>query len=210
MIKILIADDHAVVREGLKQIISEVSDMVVAGEAKNGLEAIKKASENVYDVVLLDIAMPGKNGLDVLKKLKSKNPKLPVLMLSVHPEEQYAIRALRAGASGYLTKESAPEELVRAIRRISMGGKYLSASLAEKLVIELEENEQKPCHKLLSDREFQVMCMFASGKTTKEIAEELSLSIQTVSTYKSRILYKMKMNTIADVIRYAVKLGLVE
>ncbi|NWF75132.1 MAG: response regulator transcription factor [Nitrospirae bacterium] len=210
MIKILIADDHAVVREGLKQIISEVSDMVVAGEAKDGLEAIKKASENVYDVVLLDIAMPGKNGLDVLKKLKSKNPKLPVLMLSVHPEEQYAIRALRAGASGYLTKESAPEELVRAIRRISMGGKYLSASLAEKLVIELEENEQKPCHKLLSDREFQVMCMFASGKTTKEIAEELSLSIQTVSTYKSRILYKMKMNTIADVIRYAVKLGLVE
>lgn len=210
MIKILIADDHAVVREGLKQIISEVSDMVVAGEAKNGLEAIKKASENVYDVVLLDIAMPGKNGLDVLKKLKSKNPKLPVLMLSVHPEEQYAIRAFRAGASGYLTKESAPEELVRAIRRISMGGKYLSASLAEKLVIELEENEQKPCHKLLSDREFQVMCMFASGKTTKEIAEELSLSIQTVSTYKSRILYKMKMNTIADVIRYAVKLGLVE
>lgn len=210
MIKILIADDHAVVREGLKQIISEVSDMVVAGEAKNGLEAIKKASENVYDVVLLDIAMPGKNGLDVLKKLKSKNLKLPVLMLSVHPEEQYAIRALRAGASGYLTKESAPEELVRAIRRISMGGKYLSASLAEKLVIELEENEQKPCHKLLSDREFQVMCMFASGKTTKEIAEELSLSIQTVSTYKSRILYKMKMNTIADVIRYAVKLGLVE
>ncbi len=210
MIKILVADDHAVVREGLKQIISEVSDMIVADEVTNGLDAIKKASEKVYDIVLLDIAMPGKNGLDVLKTLKSKNPKLPVLMLSVHPEEQYAIRALRAGASGYLTKESAPEELIRAIRKISRGGKYLSASLAEKLVIELEDNEQRPCHKLLSDREYQVMCMFASGKTTKEIAEELSLSTQTVSTYKSRILHKMKMNTMADVIRYALKFGLVE
>jgi DNA-binding NarL/FixJ family response regulator len=210
MIKILVADDHAIVREGLKQIISEVSDMVVADEATNGLEALHKASENMYDIVLLDIAMPGKNGLDVLKRLKRKKPKLPVLMLSVHPEEQYAVRSLRAGASGYLTKESAPEELIRAIRKISRGGKYLSASLAEKLVIDLEIHEQKPCHEILSDREYQVMCMFASGKTTKEIAEELSLSIQTVSTYKSRILYKMKMNTMADVIRYAVKLGLVE
>jgi DNA-binding NarL/FixJ family response regulator len=210
MIKILIADDHAIVRKGLKQIISETSDMFVAEEADNGLEALRKISEDNYDVVLLDISMPGKNGLDILKQVKRKKPKLPVLMLSVHPEEQYAVRSLRAGASGYLTKESAPDELIAAIRKISRGGKFVNSSLAEKLVHELEVYVEKPGHEKLSDREYQVMCLSAMGKTLKEIAQELSLSIQTVSTYRTRIMEKMSMNTIAEVIRYAVKHGLVE
>lgn len=210
MIKIFIADDHAIVRKGLKQIISETPDMIVSEEADNGLEALDKISENNYDVILLDISMPGKNGLEILRLVKRKKPKLPVLMLSVHPEEQYAIRSLRAGASGYLTKESAPDELIAAIRKISKGGKFVNASLAEKLISELEIYVEKPSHEMLSDREYQVMCMSAMGKTLKEIAQELSLSIQTVSTYRTRILEKMKMNSIAEVIRYAVKHGLVE
>lgn len=210
MIKIFIADDHAIVRKGLKQIISETPDMIVSEEADNGLEALDKISENNYDVILLDISMPGKNGLEILRLVKRKKPKLPVLMLSVHPEEQYAIRSLRAGASGYLTKESAPDELIAAIRKISKGGKFVNASLAEKLISELEIYVEKPSHEMLSDREYQVMCMSAMGKTLKEIAQELSLSIQTVSTYRTRILEKMKMNSIAEVIRYAVKHELVE
>lgn len=210
MIKIFIADDHAIVRKGLKQIISETPDMIVSEEADNGLEALEKISENNYDVILLDISMPGKNGLEILRLVRRKKPKLPVLMLSVHPEEQYAIRSLRAGASGYLTKESAPDELIAAIRKISKGGKFVNASLAEKLISELEIYVEKPSHETLSDREYQVMCMSAMGKTLKEIAQELSLSIQTVSTYRTRILEKMNMNSIAEVIRYAVKHGLVE
>lgn len=210
MIKILIADDHAIVREGLKQIISENPDMVVAAEAGNGAEVMEKVSENNFDVVLLDISMPGKSGLDVLRQLKSEKPKLPVLMLSVHPEEQYAMRALRAGASGYLTKESAPDELISAVRRIAQGRKYVSLSLAERLAFELGIDFKKERHEVLSDREYQVMCMIASGKTTKEIAEELSLGIQTVGTYRNRILEKMRMKNIAEVIHYAVKRGLVD
>jgi len=210
MIKIFIADDHAIVRKGLKQIISETPDMIVAEEADNGLEALDKISENNYDVILLDISMPGKNGLELLRLVRRKKPKLPVLMLSVHPEEQYAVRSLRAGASGYLTKESAPDELIAAIREISKGGKFVNASLAEKLISELEIYVERPSHETLSDREYQVMCMSAMGKTLKEIAQELSLSIQTVSTYRTRILEKMNMNSIAEVIRYAVKHGLVE
>ncbi|MFZ3136936.1 MAG: response regulator transcription factor [Thermodesulfovibrionales bacterium] len=210
MIKIFIADDHAIVRKGLKQIISETPDMIVSEEADNGLEALDKISENNYDVILLDISMPGKNGLEILRLVRKKKPKLPVLMLSVHPEEQYAVRSLRAGASGYLTKESAPDELIAAIRTISKGGKFVNASLAEKLISELEIYVERPSHETLSDREYQVMCMSAMGKTLKEIAQELSLSIQTVSTYRTRILEKMNMNSIAEVIRYAVKHGLVE
>jgi DNA-binding NarL/FixJ family response regulator len=208
-IKILIADDHAIVRRGLMQIVSEVPGMLV-DEACNGLEAMNKVIENNYDVVLLDISMPGRSGLDILRAIKSKKPKLPVLMLSVHPEEQYAVRAIKAGASGYLTKESAPDELIAAIKKISSCGKYISTSLAEKLLCELEPSDEKPSHEMLSDREYQVMCMFALGKTLKEIAKELSLSIQTISTYRMRILEKMKMNTVAEVIRYAVKQKLVE
>lgn len=210
MIKIFIADDHAIVRKGLKQIISETPDMVVSEEADNGFEALDKISENNYDVILLDISMPGKNGLEILRLVRKKKPKLPVLMLSVHPEEQYAVRSLRAGASGYLTKESAPDELIAAIRKISKGGKFVNASLAEKLISELEIYVERPSHEMLSDREYQVMCMSAMGKTLKEIAQELTLSIQTVSTYRTRILEKMNMNSIAEVIRYAVKHGLVE
>jgi DNA-binding NarL/FixJ family response regulator len=214
MIRILIADDHTddhtIVREGLKQIISETPDMTVADEAIDGHEVLNKALKNDYDVVVLDITMPGINGLDVLKQIKSQKPELPVLILSVHPEEQYAVRVFRAGASGYLTKESAPDELIAAIRKVSVGKKYVSPSLAEKLALELEIDHEKPIHETLSDREYQVMCMIASGKTVKEIAEEFFLSVKTISTYRARILEKMNMKNNAELTYYAVKHGLVE
>jgi two-component system, NarL family, invasion response regulator UvrY len=204
MLKILIADDHPVFRRGLKQIIAETTDIVVADEAADGLEVLNKVKVGDFDVVLLDISMPGKTGIDVLAQLKYERPKLPVLMLSMHPEEQYAVRALRAGASGYLTKESAPDELVGAIRKVSTGGKYVSASLAEKLAsIVQKEGEELP-HQTLSDRELHVMCLIASGKTVSEIAKGLSLSVKTISTYRSRILEKMKMKNNAELTRYAI------
>ena len=174
MIKVLIADDHALVREGLKQVIGQHSDIEVAGEAKNGQEALKKVWEEDFDVVLLDISMPGRSGMDILKEIKSAKRDLNVLMLSMHPEKQYAVRALKAGASGYLTKESAPDELIDAIRRVSMGLKYVTLSLAEKLATELEVDYDKPLHEQPSDREFQVMVKIAKGNTVKEIAENLS------------------------------------
>jgi two-component system invasion response regulator UvrY len=210
MIKIFIADDHAIVREGLKQIVAETTDMAVTDEADTGHEVLEKVSENDYDVVVLDITMPGLNGLDALKQLRSQRPDLPVLVLSIHPEEQYAVRVLKAGASGYLTKESAPDELISAIRKVSMGGKYVTPSLAEKLASDLVADGKKPLHETLSDREYQVLCMIASGKTVTEIAEELFLSEKTISTYRSRILEKMKMKTNAELIHYAIKHGLVE
>ena len=209
MISVLIADDHAIVRKGLKQILSDIPDMLLADEAIDGVEAVKKVTNNTYDVVVLDISMPRKNGLDVLKSIKSLKPELPVLILTVHPEEKYAVRALRAGASGYLMKTVSPAELILAIRKIARGEKYMSSSIAEKLVGELIPNEE-PSHSLLSDREYQVMCMFVSGKSSNEIADELSLSVQTVSTYRNRILEKLNMKTIADVIRYAVKNGIID
>jgi DNA-binding NarL/FixJ family response regulator len=210
MIKILIADDHAIVREGLKQILSESPDLVVVAEASSGQEVLEKISKNDLDLVVLDIAMPGRGGLDILKEIKTQKPRLPVLMLSMYPEEQYAIRVLKAGASGYLTKESAPDELVKAIRQISQGKKYISPSLAEKLAIDLELGPDKLPHEILSDREYQVMCMIASGKTLKEIADGLSLSIKTISTYRSRILEKMNMKTNAELTHYAIKSNLVD
>ena len=210
MIKILIADDHAIVREGLKQILSETPDLVVVAEASSGQEVLEKISKNDLDLVVLDIAMPGRGGLDILKEIKTQRPRLPVLMLSMYPEEQYAIRVLKSGASGYLTKESAPSELVMAIRQISQGKKYISPSLAEKLAIDLEINPDKMPHEILSDREYQVMCMIASGKTLKEIADGLSLSIKTISTYRSRILEKMNMKTNAELTHYAIKNNLVD
>lgn len=210
MIRILIADDHTIVREGLKQILAETPDMSVAGEARNGQEVLTKVGKNEYDVVLLDISMPGRSGLDVLKQLKGEHPKLPILILSMYSEEQYAMRALRAGASGYMTKESAPDELIEAIRKVSQGRKYVSPSLAEKLAINLEVGEEKPPHEMLSDREYQVMCMIASGKTIKEIAEEISLSVKTISTYRSRILEKLSLKTNAAITHYAVQNRLVE
>jgi DNA-binding NarL/FixJ family response regulator len=209
MLKILIADDHPVFRRGLKQIIAETTDIVVADEAADGLEVLNKVKVGDFDVVLLDISMPGKTGIDVLAQLKYERPKLPVLMLSMHPEEQYAVRALRAGASGYLTKESAPDELVGAIRKVSAGGKYVSASLAERLASLLQKAEQLP-HDILSHREYQVMCLMASGKTVSEIAKELLLSVKTISTYRSRILEKMKMKNNAELTRYAINNSLID
>lgn len=208
MIKILIADDHAIVREGLKQIVAETSDMVVADEVSSGHEVLAKASKNDYDVLVLDITMPGRNGLDVLKQLKSEKPDLQVLILSIHPEEQYAVRCLKAGASGYLTKESAPDELTAAIRKISQGKKYVTASLAEKLALDLEVGMEKLPHETLSDREYEVMCMIASGKTVKGIAEVLFLSERTIRTYRYRILEKMNMKSNTELTHYAIKNGL--
>ena len=210
MIKILIADDHAIVREGLKQIVEEAADMVVADEASSGHEVLDKARNNEYDVVVLDISMPGRDGVDILKQLKSQKPHLPILVFSMHPEEQYAIRVLKAGAAGYLTKESASDELLTAIRRVSTGRKYVSSSLAEKLAFNLERDPEKPCHEILSDREYQVMCMIAVGKRIKEIAEELCLSVKTISTYRARILEKMKLKNNSELMHYAIKHRLVE
>lgn len=210
MLRILVADDHTMVREGLKRILDEHPDMTVAGEACNGSETLDRIRDGQYDLVLLDIAMPGRGGLDVLKQLKSENPGLPVLMLSMYPEEQYAVRTLKAGASGYLTKESAPDELIAAVRKVCKGGKYVTSSLAEKLALYLEEDSAKPVHERLSDREYQVVRMIASGKTVTEIAEALSLSVKTISTNRSRALAKMGMKTNAEATYYAVKHGLVQ
>ena len=209
MLKILIADDHPIVRQGLKQIISEIPDMVVADEATDGWEVLSKIRNGNYDVVVLDITMPGKDGMDVLTQLKYEKPELPVLMVSMHPEEQFAIRALRAGASGYLTKESAPDELVTAIWKVSAGGRYVTPSLAEKLAFMVQKVEQLP-HETLSDREYQVMRLIASGKTITDIAQELSLSVKTISTYRTRILEKMRLENNAELIHYAIQNHLVE
>ncbi|MGB9913203.1 MAG: response regulator [Candidatus Kapaibacteriota bacterium] len=209
MIKIIIADDHAVVRTGLKQILESDPNLRVTGEASSGFELLEKIQEGNYDVVLLDISMPGKDGLETLKDIKRIKPKLPVLIFTVYPEDQYAVRLLKAGASGYLNKECEPEELIEAIHRVAMGRKYVSENLAELLAQKLEETSSVPLHELLSDREFQVLCLIASGKTVKEIAEELQLSSNTVSTYRIRILEKMKMKNNAELTHYAIKNGLV-
>jgi two-component system invasion response regulator UvrY len=209
VIRILISDDHAIVREGIKQILADTKDLVAAGEATNGHEVIEHVRREDWDMVLLDLAMPGKDGLETLKEVKREKPKLPVLVLSIYPEEQYAVRALKAGASGYLTKESAPEELIAAIRRVSQGGKYISSSLAEKLASHLEVDADKPVHETLSDREYQVMLMIASGKTVKEIADEMCLSVKTVSTYRVRALSKMGMKNNSEFTYSAVKYGLI-
>lgn len=210
MIKVLIVDDHAVVRQGLKQIITDVPDMTVVGEAIDGVEALGKVQTEECDVLVLDITLPDRSGLDILKDVRVVRPKLPVLILSMHAEEQFAVRLLRAGASGYLNKESAPDELVKAIYKVVDGGKYISATLAERLAFEIEGEVNKLPHETLSDREFQVMGLLAAGKTVKEIAEALSLSAKTVSTYRTRILTKMNLKTNADLIHYAIQNGLAQ
>lgn len=210
MIKILIADDHAIVRAGLKQIVADTSDMVVSGEAVDGQEVLEQVRKEDWDLILLDISMPGRGGIDTLKELKIEKPKLPVLVLSMYPEEQYAIRALKAGASGYLTKESAPEELIEAIRKVSQGRKYISVALAESLALHVGANSEKPLHETLSNREYQVMLMIASGKTVKEIANDLSLSVKTISTNRVRALKKMGMKNNAEITYYAIKHELVK
>jgi len=210
MIRVLIADDHAIVRDGLKQIFKETSDIVVAGEAANGTEVIEKIKFEKYDLVVLDISMPGRGGLDVLKYIKLHNPTLPVLVLSMYSEDQYAIRVLKAGASGYLTKETASEQLISAVRRISEGHKYVSLDLAEKLADSLDTNHRKSGYEALSDREFQVLRLIGSGMTVGEIAEELSLSVKTISTNRARILEKMGMKNNAELICYAIRHNLVK
>ena len=204
MINILIADDHAIVRRGLKQIVAEEPDMTVAGEAKTAQQVLDLVRKQQWDVVILDITMPGRSGLEVLKELKQERPKLPVLMLSMHPEEQFAVRALKAGAAGYLTKESAPEELVTALRKVLRGGKYVSPALAEKLAFALATASDRPPHETLSDREYEVLRLIASGKTVSEIAEQLSLSVKTISTYRTRVLEKMNLKNNAELMQYAV------
>ena len=210
MIKILVADDHAIVRKGLKQIIADTIDMTVADEAGNGQEVLEKVSKNDYDVLVLDITMPGWSGLDIVKKVKTEKPDLNVLILSMHSEEQYAVRVFKAGASGYLTKDKAPDELISALQKVSEGGKYVSTTLAEKLAFDLSVSSEKPLHENLSDREFQVLCEIASGRTVKEIAENMCLSVKTISTYRSRILSKMGMKSNAELTYYSIKHGLVD
>jgi DNA-binding NarL/FixJ family response regulator len=209
-VRVLVADDHVLFRRGLKMVLEDTPDMVVADEAGTGREALEKALKGNYDVLLLDISMPERSGFDILKDLKSLKPELPVLILTMHAEEKYAVRVLKAGASGYLTKKNAPDELVAAIRKVLSGGRYVSASLAEKIAFELQEGGGKPPHESLSDREYQVMCLIAQGKSMSDIAQELSLSINTVSTYRARILEKMRLKNTAELIHYAISNNLVE
>jgi two-component system invasion response regulator UvrY len=209
-IKVLIADDHAIVREGLKQILADTKDIVVAGAAENGVELIELARKKECDVLLLDISMPDKSGIEVLKQVKKEYPKIAVLMLSMHREDQYAIRSLKAGAAGYLNKQSAPAELVNAIRQVASGRKYISPTLAQELANSIGEDHEAPPHESLSDREYQTLTMIASGKTVSDIAAELALSVKTISMYRARLLQKMKLRHNAELTHYAIKNHLVE
>lgn len=209
MIRVLIVDDHAVVRRGLRELLSDEYREAAFGEASTAQQALEQIWKKEWDVALLDITLPGRSGLDLLKEVKAARPKLPVLILSVHPEDQFAVRALKAGAEGYLTKDSAPEELVNAIRKILAGGQYVSPTLAEKLALGLRTDSTRAPHETLSDREYQVMCRIASGKTVAEIGGELSLSPKTISTYRGRILEKLGVKNNAEIIRYAIQNGLV-
>lgn len=209
-IRVFIADDHAIVREGLKQILADSPDIIVAGESENGLDAIKLFRKSKCHVMLLDISMPDKSGIDVLKQVKKENPEMAVLMLSMHREDQYAIRSLKAGAAGYLTKQSAPKELVTAIRQVASGQKYVSAALAQELAAQVGEDHATALHDTLSDREYQTLTMIASGKTVSAIAEELSLSVKTISEYRARLLVKMKLKNSAELTHYAIKNQLIE
>ena len=208
--KILITDDHAVVRQGLKLILADQFKCAEFGEARNAQEALNRVWKEKWDVVILDITMPGRNGLEVLKEIKRSRPKLPVLVLSMHPEDQFAVRLLKAGAAGYLTKESAGEELVGAIEKVTSGGRYISPSLAERMASYLDMDVRKAPHERLSDREFLVLRMIASGKAVSQIAKELSLSVATVSTYRARILEKMDLKNNAQLTHYAIQKCLVE
>lgn len=210
MIRVIVADDHPVVRRGVKQILWEEFDSVEIGEAGDSAQLARLLSQKPWDLMILDITMPGKSGLDMLREIREAYPGLKVLVLSMHPEDQFAIRVLRAGAAGYLTKERAPEELVLAVKRVLSGKRYLTESVAETLAGYVEGEGRMPQHQALSDREFQVLRMIASGRSLSEIADALCLSVKTVSTYRARILEKMNMKTNAEIIHYAVKNGLVD
>jgi two-component system invasion response regulator UvrY len=210
MLKILIVDDHAIVRKGLKQILEGENGLATVDEAKDGHEALQMVRDQAWDLVILDINLPGQNGLDVLNELHFQFPKLPVLIMSMYSEEQYAVQALKAGAAGYLNKQSAPEELVKAIKKISAGGKYVSDSMAELLAAKLNSQGERTVQEILSNREYQVLILIASGKTLSEIAETLSLSVKTISTFRARILTKMNLNSNAELTYYAIHNGLIE
>jgi len=210
MIKILVADDHAIMRRGLKEILVRELKEVKCGEAENAEQLLELVRKQAWDLVILDVSMPGRSGLDVLADLRKAQPKLPVLVLSMHPENQLAKRALKAGASGYMNKEAAPEELIRAIQKVLAGGLYVSPVLAERLAVDVRDGTGGPLHEALSNREFEVLRMLASGKTVTQIADELHLSVATVSTHRARILEKMDMTTTAELIRYAVRNNLVD
>ncbi len=210
MIRILLADDHQMFREGVRGLLDTRSDMAVVGEAGTGEEALALASELQPDVVVLDVSMPGRGGLETVSEIKRRNARIKVLMLTVHPEERFAIRSLKGGADGYMTKDNAAEELIGAIRKVFSGGKYVSPSLAENLVMSLDRDFGSPPHETLSDREFQVMRMIASAKTVSEIAGELCLSVKTISTYRSRILDKLALKNNAEIMQYAIEQNLVE
>ncbi len=208
--KILIADDHPVVRQGLRQMLAAETDLTVVGEAKNGNEVVELSRRIAWDVAVLDYNMPGRSGLELVKDLRHRFPGRAVLILSMYPEDRYAVRALKAGAAGYVTKDSAPEELVNAIRKVAKGGKYVSPALAERLASALESDGGKLLHETLSDREYQVMWMIASGKTVRQIADSLCLSPNTVSTHRTRILRKMQMKNNAELMHYAMRHKLVD
>jgi DNA-binding NarL/FixJ family response regulator len=208
-LKILIVDDHAVVRQGLKHILAQEWAGALFAEAQNVAQLLPLFRKEEWDVVLLDINMPGRSGFDVLRDLRQEKPHIPVLVLSGHPEDQYAVRVLKAGASGYLPKETAPDELIKAIRKVLEGGKYVSATLAEQLAFGLGRVDEKAPHETLSDREYQVLCLLASGKTTTQIADELMLSVKTISTFRTRVLAKMNMKTNAELTHYAIQNNLV-
>lgn len=205
MIRVLLADDHAIVRDGIKQILADTGDLTVAGEATNGNEVLEKVRTGQWDVLVLDISMPGKSGLELIKQLKGEAPRLPILVLSMHHEEQYAMRALRAGAAGYLTKESDADLLVSVIRKVARGGVFLSPSMAEQMARELIPGGEALPHTLLSDREYQVFRMIVAGTPVTEIADKLALSVKTVSTHKTRIMQKMNMSNHTELIRYAIR-----
>jgi two-component system, NarL family, invasion response regulator UvrY len=208
-LQVLIADDHSIVRQGLKQIIMDEFSKAKVQEASTGNQTLEKCRESNFDVIILDISMPGKNGLEILKQLRAESIKNPVLILSMHSESQYAVRMLKAGASGYLTKETASEELVAAVHRVLAGRKYITETLAEQLATDFDNPSDKPLHQLITDREFQVLCLIATGKTVSEIAEELCLGVPTISTYRARILEKMSLKNNAELTHYAIQHGIV-
>lgn len=205
MTHVLIADDHAIVREGLKRILEGQDAIEIAGEATNGHEVIDQVRRGGFDILLLDLSMPGRSGIELIKQVKEESPKLRVLVLTMHEEDQYAVRAIRAGASGYLTKESAPGQLVSAIRRLAEGRLYISPSVAEQLALEMQPRNDEEPHKLLSDREFEVFQLLVDGRSISDIATQLHLSVKTVSTHKTRILQKMSATSVADLVRYAIR-----
>jgi two-component system invasion response regulator UvrY len=209
-VKILVVDDHYVVRQGLKMILAEHCPTAIFGDASSAQEALELAWKETWDVVLLDISMPGRGGLDVLKDLRQSFPKLPIIVISMHPEEQFALRVLKLGASSYIRKDSAGQELIKGVDAALRGAKYITPSIAERLAANLERDQEGPTHETLSDREYQVLCLLASGKTVKEAANELSLSVKTISTYRTRILEKMNLENNSQLMRYAVRHGLVD